>query len=314
MQDHSRSALSAERPFWISRRDHDEAQVLTSNNLSYGDLSVGRYRRDCVASQDAMTSNDKEPMFMAVVMMRPLPAHVILRDGRSLDVPAMEMGSLSVLDLRHVWTSLNPQPFDSVHAFITQSALDEVASDLGRPRIERLNCPCTVNHIDLTMLGLAQSLAPLLERPIEGNRLFADHIFAAILYYLASTYGKLNLGSTAPKALRRLGRLTLSQEKNVVARLLTDFNDVPGVAELASMCDLSRSHFVRAFKQTMGLPPHRWLLLQRIKQARLLLQDSNMQVSEVALECGFADQSHLTRVFTKAVGVSPGAWRRQRRD
>ena len=97
MQDHSRSVLSAERPFWMSRRDHDEAQVLTSNNYSYGDLSVGRYRRDCVASQDAMTSNDKEPMFMAVVMMKPLPAHVIMRDGRSLDVPAMEMGSLSVL-------------------------------------------------------------------------------------------------------------------------------------------------------------------------------------------------------------------------
>ena len=313
MQDRSRTLSLAERPFWMRRESRDDVLCLATTNLSYGDLSVGRYRRDRMAPE-LVGSNTLEAVFMAVVIVRPLPAHVIWQDGRLVNVPALTTGALSVFDLRHVWTTAYTFPFDSIHTYITQNALDEVTSELGLPRIERIRCPCTVNHIDRTMLGLAQSLAPLLERPAEGNRLFADHIFSAILLYLASEYGNLKSGATVPKALRRRGMLTLSQERNVVSRLLDDLNDVPGVAELASMCGLSRSHFVRAFKQTMGLPPHRWLLMQRVKQAKLLLQDTEMQVSGIALECGFADQSHLTRVFTQAVGISPQAWRRQRRS
>ena len=312
MQDGSQSVLLADRPFWLSREDHDEVQSFTSKTLSYGHLSAGRYKRCRNNPDDMWSSNTIQAVFMVVVIIKPIPAHRIWQDSRLLDTPARGTGALCVFDLRQVWTVGSSFPFDSIHTYITQSVLDDVTSELGVPRIERIHCPCTVNHIDQTMLGLAQALAPLLERPAEGNRLFADHTFSAIVLYLATEYGGLEAAAMPPKLLRR-GRLTLSQKRNVTDRLLNDLNDVPGIAELASMCKLSQSHFVRDFKQTTGLPPHRWLLMQRVKRAEILLQDTKMQVSEIALECGFADQSHLTRVFTKAVGVSPQAWRRQRR-
>jgi AraC-like DNA-binding protein len=58
------------------------------------------------------------------------------------------------------------------------------------------------------------------------------------------------------------------------------------------------------------MAPHNWLLAHRIEVAKEKLRDGGLSLSDVALTCGFANQSHLTRVFTRMVGVSPGAWRR----
>jgi transcriptional regulator GlxA family with amidase domain len=80
--------------------------------------------------------------------------------------------------------------------------------------------------------------------------------------------------------------------------------------EVARECRLSVSHFSRAFRRALGVAPHQWLLMHRIEVAKEKLRDSRLSLLEVALACGFADQSHLTRVFTGMVGVSPGAWRR----
>ena len=85
------------------------------------------------------------------------------------------------------------------------------------------------------------------------------------------------------------------------------------VADLASKCGLSPSYFVRAFKVSMGTPPHRWLVRQRVHRAGEMLERTNDSISAIAVSCGFSDQSHLTRVFHASVGSSPAAWRRQRK-
>jgi methylphosphotriester-DNA--protein-cysteine methyltransferase len=66
----------------------------------------------------------------------------------------------------------------------------------------------------------------------------------------------------------------------------------------------------RAFRRTLGVAPHNWLLARRVEAAKEKLRDGRLSLLDVALACGFADQSHLTRVFTRMVGISPGAWRR----
>jgi AraC family transcriptional regulator len=88
--------------------------------------------------------------------------------------------------------------------------------------------------------------------------------------------------------------------------------DVP-VVELASLCGLSRSYFTRAFRISVGTPPHRWLVRQRVRRAGEMLERTDESISLIALTCGFADQSHLTRMFHAAIGSSPAAWRRQRK-
>jgi len=70
------------------------------------------------------------------------------------------------------------------------------------------------------------------------------------------------------------------------------------------------SHFSRAFRHSVGVTPHNWLLTLRVEVAKQKLREGRLSLWDVALSCGFADQSHLTQVFTRFVGVSPGAWRR----
>jgi AraC family transcriptional regulator len=64
----------------------------------------------------------------------------------------------------------------------------------------------------------------------------------------------------------------------------------------------------------MGMPPHRFLLGKRVGRAMELLVHTDQSLGEIAAACGFADQSHLTRVFSRTVGVSPGRWRQQRAE
>ena len=82
-------------------------------------------------------------------------------------------------------------------------------------------------------------------------------------------------------------------------------------ASLAGFCQLSVSHFTRAFGNTVGTPPYRWLLDRRLERAMALLSGAGLSLVEISLACGFANQSHFTRTFTRHIGVSPGEWRRQ---
>jgi AraC-like DNA-binding protein len=206
------------------------------------------------------------------------------------------------------------EPFDSFHTFIPWTAFDDITSDLKRPRIGQLNSPIGREHVDETMLNVARALNPLLARPEEATALFTDHVFSAMVAHLALTYGGLGRGDTQAYSGPRSRMLTPLQERRVTSRILDDLAGDPGLSELAALCGLSRSYFIRAFKQTTGMPPHRWLLMHRLKRAKDLLHGTKMPIAEIALACGFADQSHLTRLFSNAFRMSPRAWRRQWRD
>lgn len=82
--------------------------------------------------------------------------------------------------------------------------------------------------------------------------------------------------------------------------------------ELAAIARLNTSHFGRAFRNSIGEPPHEYVIRRRVERAQGLMLSSDAPLSEIALNCGLADQAHLTRVFRRVVGESPRAWRRAR--
>ena len=306
------SPITADRPYFTTKDRLDEALALTTTRLTHGELSVGRYRRDR-PNHGWMAPNPTSSTFMVLVAMRPQPQHVFFRDEQSVKVPEMNIGRLACFDLRYSWSFVQQHPFDSFHAFIPRSAFDHLTSELKQPKIEQLSCFVGDNCDDITMLNLARAIIPLMERPDEATSLITDYVFSAMVAHLASRYGGLRQSNVLQKEARRHGTLTPLQERRVTSRLLDDLKADPGLSELAALCGLSRSHFVRAYKQTPGMPPHRWLLNQRLSQVKRLLIATEMSLAEIALDCGFADQSHMTRVFSKTIGISPGAWRRQQK-
>jgi AraC-like DNA-binding protein len=78
--------------------------------------------------------------------------------------------------------------------------------------------------------------------------------------------------------------------------------------ELAALVGLSRFQLLRSFSRRMGITPHAFLIQRRVILAQQLLR-GGQPVAQVAMETGFSDQSHLTRVFARQVGVTPGSYR-----
>ena len=157
--------------------------------------------------------------------------------------------------------------------------------------------------------SLAHSLLPAFAAPERANRLFMDHVAIAVMSHLVHTYA----GFAAPRALAR-GGLAPWQVKRAKDILAARVNGDITIEELAEQCGLSRSHFARAFRQSTGMPPHRWLMELRVDRARELLSNSALSLGEIAERCGFVDQSHFTRSFSAAMGVVPSVWRRLRRS
>lgn len=161
---------------------------------------------------------------------------------------------------------------------------------------------------DDVLAHLARALAPALENPAGASMLFVEQTTAAMETYLLEKYGGI---PTADPRRRRI--LSRSQEARAKEMLRGNMGGNLSIADIALACDLSRSYFIHAFRETTGQTPHQWLSSQRLERARSLLMELERPLAEVAAECGFADQSHFTRVFTQSTGTPPGTWRRRMR-
>jgi len=82
--------------------------------------------------------------------------------------------------------------------------------------------------------------------------------------------------------------------------------------DLAGVARLSEFHFNVAFRKSVGHSPHEYIIRRRMERAQGLMLSTEKTLSEIAAECGLADQSHFTRLFRRFVGESPAAWRRAR--
>jgi AraC family transcriptional regulator len=89
----------------------------------------------------------------------------------------------------------------------------------------------------------------------------------------------------------------------------TNLESSVSLQDLATVAGLSTSHFIRAFRQSEGMTPHRYLLCRRVRRALGLLAETEMPLAEIAVASGFADQSHFCRQFRRFVGAPPSRYR-----
>jgi AraC family transcriptional regulator len=106
------------------------------------------------------------------------------------------------------------------------------------------------------------------------------------------------------------GGLAVWQVRRTLAYIEANLASKMDLDELANLAALSRSHFSRAFKRSVGLSPMEYVVVRRVERSKLMISGTTEPLAEVALACGFADQAHLNRRFRDVVGISPGRWRR----
>jgi AraC-like DNA-binding protein len=150
-------------------------------------------------------------------------------------------------------------------------------------------------------MSLAQLIAAECENPQPLHDLYGDGLALSLLIDV------LQLIKQEPRKRSELASWQLRRAIDFIEEhCLRNIR----LEELASLTGLSQSHFSHAFKASTGLPPHQWQMKARLERAKQLLIKSDMPLTNVAVETGFADQAHFTRVFRKNVGVAPARWKR----
>jgi AraC family transcriptional regulator len=244
-------------------------------------------------------------MLLVGLHLRDCPNREYWEGGRRASVYDVRAGESCLHDLKRVPTALFDKPYHSLVFYLPRAALDAIADEANAPRIRDLSYEPGAGVNDVTISGLGSLLLPALSHPDQANRLFADHVLLAVGVHIAQTYGGMR-----PVSRPIRGGLAPWQERR--AREILRANIKRGVAlkEVARECGLSVGYFSHAFHRTLGVAPYKWLTEQRVVLSKEKLRDDRLSLSDVAAECGFSDQSHLTRAFRQTVGVSPGAWRR----
>ena len=245
-----------------------------------------------------------EDTFIAALHLTEVAHHELWSSGRPVISQGYAANSLRIVNLRAEFSSYVGSPHETISFYIPRSVLNDFTEQAdSRPVVDLC---CTPGLIDPVVAHLGAVLLPVLERPAEASSLFVDHVALALIAHLSGRYGGVAQRETA-----RPRGLSLIQSRRAKEYIASNLSGDILVADIAKACGLSRSHFIRSFRMTTGMTPHKWLQVRRIEQAKTLLLESSIATAEIAVDCGFADQSHLTRVFTRLVGTPPSAWRRQ---
>lgn len=282
----------------------NHAPALVTRKLSVAQMAVTEIRSDfpVLGLVDPVPIEDA---YLVSLMLKKLDHHEVWESGRPCPRRSIGVGEFHLRDLKREQSALIEQAHHSLQLYLPRAALNAIADENEARPIGELRYRPGVPISDPIVRNIGSSLRNVFERPQEANRLFLDHVTLALGIHLAQTYGDLEPGSRS-----RRGGLTGWQERRAKEYLSANLGGEGSLKEIAALCSLSTSHFSRAFKETIGIAPHQWLVRRRIEVAKPLLKAPSLSLTEVALKCGFADQSHFTRVFSRIVGISPGAWRR----
>lgn len=154
---------------------------------------------------------------------------------------------------------------------------------------------------DPRVIALAELIAAECENPEPLHDLYGDGLVVSLL---------IDVMQLRRVVSRKRTKLAGWQLRRAVDYIEENCLRSIRLEELALLTNLSQSHFSHAFKASTGIPPHQWQTKARLERAKQLLVCGNTPITDVAVETGFADQAHFTRVFRKNIGTTPANWKK----
>ena len=172
-------------------------------------------------------------------------------------------------------------------------------------RFARLEVVPQIDPVDLTTTFLIACIREELQSGLKGGPRLMESFGLALINHI---FARHTAAISPPTAFR--GGLTARQVRRAQETMLSALDESVPLAALAEDAKLSPWYFCRAFKQSTGLSPHRWMREQRLDRARRLLAEEHRSLTSIAIDLGFASLSHFSAAFKQAMGISPTAYRR----
>ncbi len=223
----------------------------------------------------------------------------IVREGDFILRPGVEPYEVG-------WKSLSSAPTRTFVLHLDRDLLLRTAEELELPNASRLALASRVGFRDPMLKEICLTLWRELERPAAVWKIYMQTVVQMLAVHLLRHY------ATAPIQTRESAHLLTSRQLRAVTDLVLGNlgEDLP-LKALAKQAGLSPYYFARLFRATTGASPHQFILARRLETAQRLLRETKETLADVALETGFASQSHLTRMFRRWFGLTPRAYRQR---
>lgn len=244
----------------------------------------------------------------------PLDHHYIVqhlggakRVNRTLDgepiCQVVESGSLTIVPAGSQFKWLTQGPIEFAHLYISPALLTHTASRLDRGNalslIDRVGCR------DPLLEALYSAMSVENRLPLAADPLYLDSLLETFMLCLLrkhSTAARCNVPSREVLPKHRLRRVQDFIEDRLEFSIT--------LADLAVIAGGSIYHFSRAFRNTVGNSPYNYVLRRRTERAKVYLSTTDLALNEIACACGFRNTLHMSKTFSRLIGIAPTRFRR----
>ena len=291
-RDSTGGSSSGVNPGWLGNSVWQVLDLEVSRIKSWPSITAMIYRR---GGGESIWRGDRHRMTVFLDQLPPVLVQV--EQGPARELPPAAAGTLSFCPPDVTLRSVTPTARFIQVAWDT-NLYSGLLPELGSDTTGFEPLPCFHD----SLLG---QIAATLAQEVEGgfaDRILVESLGTALCIRLARRFvGHLPLPTSKGLSRERLQRV----RDYVEAHLDDDLS----LTVLADISCLSPYHFSRSFKQAIGMGPQRYVKERRIERAKTLMRRTHQPLASIALEAGFTDQSHLTSVFRRATGMTPGRFR-----
>lgn len=282
-------------------------QVLTtSESLGLNHVSLVIERQEAFP-EDIPVPYLEDDVF-ALLLEGSAHVHVRLTDGSSFDTYAGHQ-SLQLIPRHSEYAGRWDSAWTYAMMRLNHSFVGETAAAIQRGDPSRIEFVPNFYFSDPQLYHLGIKLTNEMRSGNPLGLLYAESLINALTLHLLRHY-------SGGRVVRDLSgsRLTPAQLSMVDEYIHAHLDQKISLADLAACLHLSVPHFERMFRATTYVPPYHYLLELRLERAKILLENTRLTIADVARQCGFSSQSHLTAHFTRYVGVSPARFTRSARN
>lgn len=278
-----------------------EAPFLKAVPLGSAPVTVNKIVRPVTRDVEARVIIPSSDAYLVMVYLEDTVHSDVRGDGSLASPRWCAKGSLCVVDLDEGASAVLHRDLFSLAICLPKALLREVAC-ASFPKQGTNTLRCRRAEPDQVMSNLASVMLYLFERDPDTIDPLLRHLSIAVCTHLLQDCLDVvtSKGGAILPADREMAAKDFMQEN--LSRELT-------VSEVARVIGLSAAHFAQGFKNVTGLTPRQWLTRVRVGTAKTLLSEHELEIKEIARACGFADQSHFTKVFSREVGTTPARWR-----
>lgn len=214
-------------------------------------------------------------------------------------------GDLDIIPMNTACSWETKQPGSVLVIVVPNALLQSVATDLGFDP-ERIELADRFQLRDPQLEHIGWALKADIDTGCTGGRLFRESLGVALATRLLQRHNTHSLPMRSPR-----GGLTQAKLKHLVAHIEDNLDSDLSLNELSSVVGMSVSHLKTLFRRSTGVSVHQYVLRRRVERAKLLLQQEDLSITQVAFATGFAHQSHLARHMRKILGATPASLRRE---